>query len=48
MKRVTHDIVQSIKKPFYVFLGPISKTYVMQKVLANLGVVDFVPKSIKS
>ncbi len=42
------NIVQSIKKPLYVFLRPISKTCVMQKVLANLVVVDFVPKSINS
>jgi hypothetical protein len=47
VKKVTHDIMQSIKQHCMFFLD-LFQRHVMQKVLVDLVVVDFVPESINS
>ncbi len=45
VKRVAHDIVQYIINALHVLHGCLSKKNVMQKVMANLKALDFVPES---
>ncbi len=45
VRRVAHDIVQYIINALHVLPGCLSKKNVMQKVMANLKALDFIPKS---
>jgi hypothetical protein len=45
VRRVAHDIMQYIINVLHVLLGLLSKKNVVQKVMANLKALDFIPES---